>query len=60
MSTPAPGNFSNGILWRGNYEGLFSYSYSLDVPPITILDAYYRGLGPVASRLSRFRRSTRT
>ncbi|WP_265349288.1 pentapeptide repeat-containing protein, partial [Mycobacterium tuberculosis] len=42
------GNFSNGILWRGNYEGLFSYSYSLDVPRITILDAHFTGaFGPV-------------
>ncbi len=56
------GNFSNGILWRGNYEGLFSYSYSLDVPRITILDAHFTGaFGPVrSSRPSRFRRSTRT
>ncbi|WP_414627766.1 pentapeptide repeat-containing protein, partial [Mycobacterium tuberculosis] len=42
------GNFSNGLLWRGDHEGLFSLFYSLDVPRITIVDAHLDGgFGPV-------------
>ncbi|MBC9077819.1 pentapeptide repeat-containing protein, partial [Mycobacterium canettii] len=42
------GNYNNGLLWRGSYEGLFSLHYSLDVPRITIMDAHFDGgFGPV-------------
>ncbi len=41
------GNYNNGLLWRGSYEGLFSLHYSITIPAFPIHFTSTGGIGPI-------------
>ncbi|WP_140032042.1 hypothetical protein, partial [Mycobacterium tuberculosis] len=41
------GNDSNGILWRGNFEGLFGLNVGITIPEFPIHWTSTGGIGPI-------------